>query len=81
MKAQLNKVIVKVHKTESLLGNTETEASARGTVISKGPTNKCDIKEGDTILFSGFAGVRFKEDNKDKDDHLVLQEAEVLAKM
>ncbi len=58
----------------------------RGTVISVGPGRMNDegirtplqVKAGDTVLFTAWAGDEFK-DKKNKDDLLVMHESDVLA--
>lgn len=79
MKAQLKKVIVEVLKEDELIATTEVKSTAKGVVLSKGPTCECDIEEGDTILFSGYAGARFE--SEDGKECLVLQQEEVYAKL
>lgn len=80
MKAQLKKVIVEVIKEQSLIGSTEAVITAKGTVVSKGPTCECDIEEKDVVLFSGHAGRRFQVDGDEK-EYLVLNQDEVLVKL
>jgi len=58
----------------------------RGTVISVGPGRMNDegvrtalqVKPGDTVLFTAWAGDEFK-DKKNKDELLVMHETDVLA--
>ncbi len=74
MQAELKKIIVKVIKEKSLIGNTEVSKTARGKIISKGPTCECTAKEGDIILFSGNAGANFEYESE---EYLVLNQDEV----
>lgn len=76
MKAQLKKVIVEVIKEDELIKSTEVKKTAKGKIISKGPTCECAAKEGDIILFSGYAGANFEHKEK---TYLVLNQEEVFA--
>jgi len=80
MEAQLKKVIVEVIKPKDLIADTDTVITAKGKVISIGPTCECDIKLEDVIMFSGFAGSRFKLDGSDT-EYLVLNQDEVYLKL
>jgi co-chaperonin GroES (HSP10) len=78
MKALLKKVVVELIKDDEILKSTEVKATVRGKVFSKGPLCECDIAEGDTILFSGFAGARFEEQGS---TYFVLNQEEILVKL
>lgn len=67
-----------------LLPESAKEKPRQGTVISVGPgkvdekgkKHPVEVKEGDTILFSSYAGTEYKADDK---DYLILSEEDVLA--
>lgn len=74
MKAQLNKVIVKVEKEDELLEMTEAPDTARGVITSIGKTADLDAKVGDTAVFSGRAGVPFEHEGV---QYLLLTQLEI----
>jgi chaperonin GroES len=49
-----------------------------GKVLKDGTRRSLQLKEGDTILFTTWAGDEFKE-HRNKDDILVMREEDVLA--
>jgi chaperonin GroES len=50
-------------------------AVGNGKVLENGSVRPMDIKPGDTILFSKYAGTEIKLDGE---DHLILREEDVL---
>ncbi len=67
-----------------LLPETAKEKPRHGTVIAVGPgksdekgkVHPLDLKVGDQVLFSSYAGTEYKEAEK---DYLILSEEDVLA--
>lgn len=53
-------------------------AVGNGKVLEDGKVRPLDIKAGDTILFSKYAGTEIKLDGE---DHLILREEDVLGVM
>lgn len=78
MIAHLKKVVVELIKDDEILKSTEAKPSVKGKVISKGYACECQIGVGDTILFSGFAGIPFEEGGN---KYLVLTQEEVLVSL
>lgn len=74
MKAQGKKLLVEVKKKKDLIGQTEKPKTAEGTIISMGP--ECDLtaKEGDTVVFSGYAGIPF---DRNGTDYMLLNRDEI----
>jgi chaperonin GroES len=50
-------------------------AVGNGKILEDGKVRPLDIKAGDTILFSKYAGTEIKLDG---DDHLILREEDIL---
>lgn len=75
---------VKTTKGGILLPETAQEKPRQGKVIAvgsgkvdeKGKTHPLDVKVGDEILFSSYAGTEYKSDGN---DYLILSEEDVLA--
>lgn len=67
-----------------LLPESAKEKPRQGTVVAVGPgkfddkgkNHPLDVKEGDQILFSSYAGTEYKDSEK---DYLILSEEDVLA--
>ena len=67
-----------------LIPDTAKEKPMRGTVIAVGPgrvldsgeVKPCDVKQGDKVLFGGYAGSEVKLDGK---DYLIVNESEIFA--
>jgi len=78
MKAQLKKVIVEIIQDDKLIKSTEVAKTAKGKIISKGPTCEIEANEGDIILFSGYAGAPFDHNGN---TYSVLNQEEVFAKL
>ena len=90
MKPLGDRVIIRVleveTKTESgiFLASSTKERPSEGTVIAVGPGKLCDngarvapeVKVGDTVMFSKYAGTEFKIDGI---DHLIISEKDILA--
>ena len=90
MKPLGDRVIIRVleveTKTESgiFLASSTKERPSEGTVIAVGPGKLCDngervtpeVKVGDTVMFSKYAGTEFKIDGV---DHLIISEKDILA--
>jgi len=76
---------VKASKGGILLPDTAQEKPKEGTVIAVGPGKQnedgkiepMDVKVGDTVLFSSYAGTEVKSDTTD-DELLILSEDEIL---
>jgi chaperonin GroES len=87
-----NRVLVKRSKVKTskggiLLPDTAQEKPKEGQVIACGPGKRnesgeieaLNIKVGDTVLFSSYAGTEVKLENSSDDELLILSEDEVLA--
>jgi len=67
-----------------LIPDSAKEKPMRGTVIAVGPgrvlvsgeVKALDVKQGDKVLFGGYAGSEVKLDGK---DYLIVNENEILA--
>ena len=86
-----NKIVVqrkeaKAAKGGILLPESAQEKPRQGTVIAVGPgkvdengkSRALDVKVGDQILFSSYAGTEYKTDEQ---EYLILSEDDVLATM
>ena len=87
-----DRLIVKRHPEESktssgiLLPDSAKKKPQKGTVVAVGPGRLLDdgsrrglqVKEGDTVLFTSWAGDEFK-DRKEPRTILVMHEEDVLA--
>lgn len=86
-----NKIVVqrneaKASKGGILLPESAKEKPRQGTVIAVGPgkiddkgkNHSLDVKVGDKILFSSYAGTEYKADEQ---EYLILSEEDVLAIM
>lgn len=87
-----DRIIVRRHAEESttaggiVLPDTAKKKPQKGTVLAVGPGRLLDdgtrrgvqVKEGDTILFTAWAGDEFKDRTKDE-TILVMHEEDVLA--
>ena len=73
-----------VTKGGIIIPDSAKEKPIKGTVVAVGPGKVSDdgkaqpmtVKEGDTVLYSKYAGTEIKIDN---DEHLVLREDDILA--
>lgn len=73
-----------VTKGGIIIPDSAKEKPIKGTVVAVGPGKTGDdgkpqpmtVKEGDTVLYSKYAGTEIKIDN---DEHLVLREDDILA--
>lgn len=75
MKAQLKKVLVELKdKNDELIGKTDTPDTVEGVIVSRGSTCELEAQEGDTVVFSGHAGIPFKKGGK---SYQLLNEAEI----
>ncbi len=69
-----------------VIPDSAKERPQEGTVIAVGPGRitdegrriEMDVKAGDTVVYSKFAGTEFSEDGE---DYLILSERDVLAKV
>lgn len=76
---------VKASKGGILLPDTAQEKPKEGTVIAVGPgkmnddgvIEAMDVKVGDTVLFSSYAGTEVKSDGTDE-ELLILSQDEIL---
>jgi chaperonin GroES len=86
-----DRLIVRRHPEETntggiLLPDTAKKKPQKGTVVAVGPgrlgkdgsTHAMQVREGDTILFTTWAGDEFKDRAKDE-EILVMREEDVLA--
>jgi len=86
-----NRVLIKRFEKETskggiLLPDTAQEKPKQGTVVATGPgkindkgeLESLDIKEGDCILFSSYAGTEVKNLEDESGEYLVLSEDEIL---
>lgn len=85
-----NKVIIEITTKESktdsgiLIPTKSQEKSQYGTIISKGVGNlsqdgervPLEVKEGDKVIYSKYAGVEVEHNSK---QYLILQEKDILA--
>ena len=90
LKPLRDKVVVERSEAEAktaggiLLPDTAKDKPKQGTVIAVGPgrilengeVKALEVKKGDKILFSGYAGTEVKHDGK---EYLILSENEILA--
>jgi len=73
-----------VTKGGIIIPDSAKEKPIKGTVVAVGPGKTGDdgkaqpmtVKEGDTVLYSKYAGTEIKIDNQ---EHLVLREDDILA--
>jgi len=74
-----------VTKSGLVLPDTAREKPQEGEVIAVGPGRVADdgkritmeVKVGDKVVYSKYAGAEFKED---EDEYLIVREADILAK-
>ena len=85
-----DKVVIQAVEREEMtasgivLPDTAKEKPQEGKVIAVGPGRllengervKLELKEGDRVIFSKYAGTEFKLDD---DDYLILSERDILA--
>jgi chaperonin GroES len=73
-----------VTKSGILLPDTAKEKPQEGTIIAAGPgkiledgkREAMDVKEGDRVLYSKYAGTEFKVDG---DEYLIVSQKDILA--
>jgi chaperonin GroES len=51
-------------------------STGRGKVLDDGTVKKMQVKRGDTVLFTSYAGSEIKIDGK---EHLIMSESDILA--
>ena len=87
-----DRIVVQAEEQEAqtrsglVIPDSAKERPQVGKVISVGPGRltdeglrlEMDVKEGDTVVYSKFAGTEFSEDGE---DYLILSERDVLAKV
>ena len=87
-----DRIVVKAIEQEAqtksglIIPDSAKERPQEGKVIAVGPgritddgkTIPLDLKSGDTVIYSKFAGTEFTEDGE---DYLILTERDVLAKI
>jgi len=83
-----DRVLLKPLEEEQRVGNiiipdTAKEKPQRGEIVETGPGKTLDdkrveleVKKGDKVLYSKYAGTEVKIDNE---DYLILREADILA--
>ena len=59
-----------------IIPDTAKEKPIEGKVLEDGKVRPLDVKAGDRVLFSKYAGTEIKIDDE---EHLILREDEVLA--
>ena len=59
-----------------LPASTKEEKVVRGKVLAVGPDEKIEVKKGDEVIISSFAGTEFEVD---KDKLLLVKASDVLA--
>jgi len=88
-----DRIIVRRHASEDkttggiLLPDNAKQKPQKGTVLAVGPgklskngnRTALQVKEGDTVLFTSWAGDEFKERSKVDETILVMHEEDVLA--
>ena len=73
-------------KSGLVLPDTAQEKPQEGEVVALGPGRSTDegkrvppeIKVGDRVIYSKFAGTEYKDDD---DEYLILRESDILAKI
>ena len=87
-----DRVIVKPKAKEEMtksglvLPDTASEKPQEGSVLAVGPGRVLDngkrvemeVKSGDSVLFAKYAGTEYKIDNE---EHLIVKESDILAKV
>jgi chaperonin GroES len=87
-----DRIVVRRHESQEktaggiFLPDSAKNKPQKGKVISVGPGNLAkdgkrkplQVKEGDTVLFTAWAGDEFK-DNRSRDSILLMREEDVLA--
>jgi len=74
-----------VTKSGLVLPDTAREKPQEGEVVAVGPGRvsddgtriKMEIKKGDKVVYSKYAGTEFEEDDE---DYLIVRESDILAK-
>lgn len=74
-----------VTKSGLVLPDTAKEKPQEGEVVAVGPGRvsddgtriKMEIKKGDKVVYSKYAGTEFEEDDE---DYLIVRESDILAK-
>ena len=74
-----------VTKSGLVLPDTAREKPQEGEVVAVGPGRvsddgtriKMEIKKGDKVVYSKYAGTEYKEDDE---DYLIVRESDILAK-
>ena len=74
-----------VTKSGLVLPDTAREKPQEGEVVAVGPGRvaddgtriKMEVKKGDKVVYSKYAGTEFKEDDE---DYLIVRESDILAK-
>lgn len=86
-----NRVLVKRSKATTskggiLLPDSAQEKPKQGVVVSVG-TGKCredgsvepiDVREGDTVLFTSYAGTEVKSHGEENEEYLILSQDDIL---
>ena len=75
-----------VSKGGIILPDTAKEKPQEGEVVEVGPGRVADdgsriameLKKGDRVIYSKFAGTEYKDDDE---DYLILRESDILAKI
>ena len=81
-----DRVLVKVLESKQektaagiyLPDNASVEKPTLGEVVAVGDSDMIKVKKGDMVMFAKFSGTEIKVDNR---DHVVLQVADILAKV
>jgi len=59
----------------------EVVAVGTGRVADDGKRIPMELKKGDKVIYSKFAGTEYKDPANDADEYLILRESDVLAKV
>lgn len=86
-----NRVLVQRSKAQTskggiLLPDSAQEKPKEGIILAVGPGKICEsgecacmnVKEGDRVLFSAYAGTEVKQSDSDDEEFLILSEDDIL---
>lgn len=86
-----NRVLVQRSKAQTskggiLLPDSAQEKPKEGVILAVGPGKICEsgececmnVKEGDRVLFSSYAGTEVKQSDSDDEEFLILSEDDIL---
>lgn len=70
MRPLFDRVVLELVKEEEkseggiVIPDAAKEKSLKATVVAIGPDVKCDLKEGDIVMYAKYAGADIKKDGK-----------------